>query len=135
MYYIMIPLKQNIIYDIFYCFEASINEDRKQHTATAGDLVGLELSKGNTRTRKAWQVTQSWFVSVSAEGYPLPPASCEDLEKVINDHIELYTKDLPPKHIPTMVAPFSISNIIGGRQDSNSRLLFEEWKVPRTVQN
>ena len=80
-------------------------------------------------------MTQSWFVSVSAEGYPLPP-SCKDLEKVINDHIELlYTEALPPKHIPTMVAPFSISNIIGGRQDSNSLLLFEEWKVPRTVQN
>ena len=36
----------------------------------------------------------------------------EDLvAKVTNDRIKLYTKDLPPKRIPVMVALFDISNV------------------------
>ena len=45
------------------------------------------------------------------ENRPLPPSQ-EDLEKVTNNCIKLYTKALPPDRIPVVVAPFEIDDVV-----------------------
>ena len=45
------------------------------------------------------------------ENRPLPPSQ-EDLGKVINDCIKLYSKSLPPERIPVLLAPFDIDDVV-----------------------
>ena len=45
------------------------------------------------------------------EDQPLPP-SREDLTKVTNDRIKLYSKSLPPDRLPILVAPFDIDDVV-----------------------
>ena len=45
------------------------------------------------------------------ENRPLPP-SREDLTKVTNDRIKLYSKSLPPDRLPILVAPFDIEDVV-----------------------
>ena len=71
--------------------KASFIEDRKRRATTAGALVEAELDQG--KIKEAWNVIRRWFISV--EDRPLPP-SREDLQKVTNDRIKLYSKSLPP---------------------------------------
>jgi len=58
---------------------------------------------------EAWNIIRRWFIKV--EDRPLPP-SREDLQKVTNDCIKLYTKSLPPDRIPILVAPFDIDDVV-----------------------
>ena len=48
---------------------------------------------------------------IAVEDQPLPP-SREDLIKVTNDRIKLYSKSLPPDRIPILVAPFDIDDVV-----------------------
>ena len=45
------------------------------------------------------------------EDQPLLP-SREDLTKVTNDRIKLYSKSLPPDRLPILVAPFDIDDVV-----------------------
>ena len=45
------------------------------------------------------------------EDRPLLPLR-EDLSKVTNDRIKLYSKSLPPDRIPILVAPFDIDDVV-----------------------
>ena len=89
------------------CLKISLKGDRKQRAAIARALAEAELSEGSTR--EAWSITCRWFVTV--ENRPLPP-SREDLRKVTNDRIKLYSKSLPPDRIPVLVAPFDIDDVV-----------------------
>ena len=48
---------------------------------------------------------------MTVENQPLP-LSREDLRKVTNDCIKLYSKSLPPDMIPVLVAPFDIDDVV-----------------------
>ena len=87
--------------------KALLKEDRKRRAVTAGALAEAELNEGNVR--EAWSIIRRWFVTV--ENRPLPP-SREDLRKVTNDRITLYSKSLPPDRIPILVAPFDIDDVV-----------------------
>ena len=89
------------------CLKLSLKEDRKQRAALAGALAEAELNEGNIR--EAWSIIRRWFVTVTNR--PLPP-SREDLRKVTNDRIKLYSKALPPDRIPVLVAPFDIDDVV-----------------------
>ena len=89
--------------------KASFQEDRKQRTATAGALAEAELNQDPPRIKEAWNIIRRWFITV--EDRPLPP-SREDLQKVTNDRIKLYTKSLPPDRIPILVAQFDIDDVV-----------------------
>ena len=41
----------------------------------------------------------------------LPPSQ-EDLQKVTNNYIKLYSKSLPPDWLPILVAPFDIDDVV-----------------------
>ena len=83
----------------------AFKSDRKRRCATAGALAEAELSSGNTR--EAWTMVRSWYSSASCRP---PPPSREDLKKVTDDRINLYTKDATPDALPILVAPFDISD-------------------------
>ena len=89
--------------------KASFKEDRKQRAATAGAIAEAELNHDPPHIKEAWNVICRWFIAV--EDRPLPP-SREDLQKVTNDRIKLYTKSLPPDRIPILVAPFDIDDVV-----------------------
>jgi len=83
----------------------AFKSDRKRRCATAGALAEAELSNGNTR--EAWTIVRSWYSSASCRP---PSPSREDLKKVTDDRINLYTKDATPDALPILVAPFDISD-------------------------
>ena len=87
--------------------KTSLQEDRKLRAATAGAVAEAELDRG--RIKKAWDLIRRWFIK--AEDRMLPP-SREDLEKVTNNRIELYSKSLPPDRLPILVAPFGIDDVV-----------------------
>ena len=87
----------------------SLAGDRKRRCAAAGAAAEAELSAGNTR--EAWQIVRRWYHH--AAGRP-PPPSREDLTKVTNDRINLYSKDSPPESLPILVAPFDIDDVVPG---------------------
>ena len=87
--------------------KASLQEDQTLRAATAGALAEAELDQG--KIKEAWNVIRRWFISV--EDRPLPP-SREDLRKVTNDRIKLYSKSLPPDRLPILVAPFDIDDVV-----------------------
>ena len=67
--------------------KVSLNEDRKQQATTVGALVEAEFDQG--KIKEAWNAIRHWFIAV--QDWPLPP-SREDLRKVTNDCIKLYSK-------------------------------------------
>ena len=87
--------------------QVALTGDRKRRCAAAGAAAEAELSNGNTR--EAWQIVRSWYQTASTRP---PPPSREDLTKVTNDRISLYTKDLPPESLPILVAPFDIDDVV-----------------------
>ena len=89
--------------------KASFQEDRKRWAATAGALAEVELNQDPPRIKEAWNIIRRWFIIV--DNRPLPP-SREDLQKVTNDRIKLYTKSLPPDRIPILVASFDIDDVV-----------------------
>ena len=91
------------------CLKASLQEDRKARAAAAGALAEAELNQDPPRIKEAWNVIRRWFISV--EDRPLPPSS-EDLSKVTNDRIKLYSKSLPPNRLSILVAPFDIDDVV-----------------------
>ena len=87
--------------------KASFKEDRKQQAATVDAFAKAELNQG--RIREAWDVIRCWFIK--AEDRPLPP-SREDLRKVTNDRIALYSKSSSPDRIPMLVPSFDIDDVV-----------------------
>ena len=85
----------------------ALTGDRKRRCAAAGAAAEAELSNGNTR--EAWQIVRSWYQTASTRP---PPPSREDLTKVTNDRISLYTKELPPESLPILVAPYDIDDVV-----------------------
>ena len=53
-----------------------------------------------------------YFPLVFNSGELTSPPSREDLKKVTNDRIKLYTKALPPDRIPVLVAPCDIDDVV-----------------------
>ena len=87
--------------------KSALSSDRKRRCAAAGEAAEAELSVGNTR--EAWKIVRNWYQSASNRP---PPPSREDLKKVTDDRINLYTKDLPPETLPILVAPFDIDDVV-----------------------
>jgi hypothetical protein len=87
--------------------QVALTGDRKRRCAAAGAAAEAELSNGNTR--EAWQIVRSWYQTASTRP---PPPSREDLTKVTNDRISLYTKELPPESLPILVAPYDIDDVV-----------------------
>ena len=87
--------------------KASLQEDRKVRAAPAGALAEAELDRG--KIKESWNVIHRWFISV--QDRPIPP-SREDLRKVTNDCIKLYSNSLPADRLPILVAPFDIDDVV-----------------------
>ena len=87
--------------------KASFKVDRKQQAATAGALAQTELNQG--KIRKAWNVIHHLFIKAENQ---LLPLSQDDLRKVKNDCITLYSKSLIPDRIPVLVALFDIGDVV-----------------------
>ena len=101
------PTNQTECRQLTQSLKLSLKEDRKRRAATAGALAEAELKEGNLG--EAWSIIRCWFVTV--KNRPLPPSQ-EDLRKVTNDCIKLYTKALPSERIPVLVALFDIDDVV-----------------------
>ena len=53
----------------------------------------------------------------------------EDLKKMTDDHIELYTPDLPPEKILMLLAPIDVSDAVPVPEDSKINLAVQNWKM------
>ena len=114
-------------YNARNCIVKEISINRRRKCANAGALLALaELSVGNTK--EAWTIIQSWYSHTS--GQPLAQSQ-EDLEKVTDDLISLYTKEAPPDPIFKLIAPFDISDGIPDKNEiAEAVKQLRNWKAP-----